>query len=202
MALVSFYVLEGPERGTLFADLPTPLTIGREEDNAIRLNDERISRFHAKLQDDAGQVILTDLESTNGTRVNGRPVQLRVLRPGDQILLGRSLLLFGKPSEILERGWQDAGFAGDEQTIRRQPGGSDASPEPASDLPPGFENTPLFAEGAPPLPRGLRALHAAQLADLLAHLHDEITQILVASEEAGNDAGEGEREAMLVPWPR
>lgn len=83
--------------------------IGREEGNHLRLNDERVSRFHAKVQMDNGDVILTDLESTNGTRVNGKAVQIRRLRPGDQIWMGRSLLLFGSPEEIAAR---MAGLAG------------------------------------------------------------------------------------------
>src|SRR5579872_6377445 len=100
MARITIQVLEGFERGRVFGDLSTPITIGREEDNTIQLNDERVSRFHVKIQEDAGRVILTDLESTNGTRINGHPVQMRVLQFGDQLSIGRSLLLYGSPSEI------------------------------------------------------------------------------------------------------
>ena len=64
MAQVSFQVLDGLERGVVFTDLQTPITIGREDDNDIRLNDERVSRFHAKVQEDDGHIILTDLQST------------------------------------------------------------------------------------------------------------------------------------------
>ena len=95
MPTVTFQVLEGIDKGRVFRDLPTPVTIGREEGNVLRLNDERVSRFHAKVQFDNDDVILTDLESTNGTRVNGNVVQIRRLRPGDRIGVGRSLLLFG-----------------------------------------------------------------------------------------------------------
>ena len=42
--------------------------------------------------------MLTDLESTNGTRVNGENVQLWILRYGDLIAMGRSVLLFGSPA--------------------------------------------------------------------------------------------------------
>ena len=61
----------GPIGDAIFDDVPTPLTIGREEGNPIQLNDERISRFHLKIQEDEGKLVLTDLESTNGTKVNG-----------------------------------------------------------------------------------------------------------------------------------
>src|SRR5437588_522921 len=75
MPLVTFRVLEGIDKGRIFRDLPTPVTVGREEGNMLRLNDERVSRFHAKVQFDNNETILTDLESTNGTRVNGNVIQ-------------------------------------------------------------------------------------------------------------------------------
>ena len=106
MALVTISILEGLERGRTFRDLETPVTIGREEDNVIQLNDERVSRIHAKLQEDRGQVILTDLNSTNGSRVNGHPVQLRVLQPGDHVQIGRCTLLFGSDAQIAEHAQQ------------------------------------------------------------------------------------------------
>src|SRR3954463_8015958 len=103
MPPVTFQVLEGIDKGRVFRDLSTPVTIGREEGNVLRLNDERVSRFHAKVQFDNGEVIITDLESTNGTRVNGNVVQIRRLRAGDRIGVGRSLILFGSEKEIRER---------------------------------------------------------------------------------------------------
>src|SRR3954467_6922127 len=103
MRPVSFLVLEGVDKGRLFRDLPIPVTIGREEGNGLRLNDERVSRFHAKVQMEDGDVILTDLDSTNGTRVNGTAIQIRRLRPGDQVAIGRSMLLFGTMEEIAAR---------------------------------------------------------------------------------------------------
>jgi pSer/pThr/pTyr-binding forkhead associated (FHA) protein len=103
MTKLTFQVLEGVDRGRVFREVPAPVTIGREEGNLLRLNDERVSRFHAKVQLDSDDIILTDLESTNGTRVNGRVVQIRRLRAGDRISVGRSLLLFGSNEEIAAR---------------------------------------------------------------------------------------------------
>src|SRR5262249_32846389 len=103
MPLVTFQVLEGVDKGRVYRDLPTPVTIGREEGNVLRLNDERVSRFHAKVQVDNNEIILTDLDSTNGTRVNNNMVQIRRLRPGDRVAIGRSLLLFGSEDEIAAR---------------------------------------------------------------------------------------------------
>src|SRR5690349_13398604 len=103
MPAVTFQVLEGIDKGRVYRDLLTPVTIGREEGNIVRLNDERVSRFHAKVQVDNNEIILTDLDSTNGTRVNNNVVQIRRLRPGDRVGIGRSLLLFGSEQEIAAR---------------------------------------------------------------------------------------------------
>ena len=62
MALITLRVLDGADRGRVFEDVPTPLTIGREEGNPVQLNDERISRFHLKIQEDQEKVVLTDLD--------------------------------------------------------------------------------------------------------------------------------------------
>src|ERR1700761_8655983 len=69
MRTVTFLVLEGVDKGRVYKDLPIPVTIGREEGNGLRLNDERVSRFHAKVQIEDADIILTDLDSTNGARV-------------------------------------------------------------------------------------------------------------------------------------
>lgn|GEM_PF-600347 len=100
---MTFQILEGVDRGRVFKDLPIPVTIGREEGNGLRLDDQRVSRFHAKVQMEDGDIILTDLDSTNGTRVNGMAVQIRRIRPGDQISIGRTVLLFGTLEELARR---------------------------------------------------------------------------------------------------
>lgn len=103
MGLITLRILDGADRGRLFEEVPTPLTVGREEGNSVQLNDERISRFHLKIQDDQDSIVLTDLESTNGTKVNGESVQLWILRPGDVVTLGRTVLLYGSREEIARR---------------------------------------------------------------------------------------------------
>ncbi len=103
MKSITLRVLDGADRGRVFETAQTPITIGREEGNSIQLNDERVSRFHLKIQLDHEDLVLTDLESTNGTKVNNEEVQLRILRYGDMISVGRSTLLFGTRSEISKR---------------------------------------------------------------------------------------------------
>lgn len=103
MATVTLRIIDGPDRGKVFEHLCVPVSIGREEGNSVQLNDERVSRFHLKIQEDQERLVLTDLESTNGTRVNGETVQLWVLRPGDVVVIGRSVLVVGSRDDIARR---------------------------------------------------------------------------------------------------
>jgi len=71
----------------------TPLTIGRSSDNGLALDDSRVSRHHARLRARHGMLILTDLDSTNGVRVNGVRVAEVALGVGDQIEIGDTILV-------------------------------------------------------------------------------------------------------------
>jgi predicted component of type VI protein secretion system len=189
MASITIQVLEGFERGRIFTELPTPVTIGREEDNTIQLNDERVSRFHVKIQEDAGRVILTDLESTNGTRINGHPVQMRVLQFGDQMSIGRSLLLYGSPQQIDEqvRPVESTGASGEEphdfratlRAIPPGPEGTSGAGAPQSD----DDMKELFPNGPPEIPADLKMAQTAQLSDLVAYVHDELAQFVDSAVE-------------------
>lgn len=202
MVEVTIRVLEGLERGRVFAHLPTPVTIGREDDNHIQLNDDRVSRFHAKLQEDDGKIILTDLDSTNGTRVNGHPIQMRVLQVGDVLAIGRCLLAIGdvrggatgadasrieKLESSTAQGMDDEGNEADENI-------DFLSPQTAMN-PEGGE---LFPTGAPEPPIDLRPLQRAQLSDLLAYLHERIGSIVQnATEEVDRTSG---ARTMRCDW--
>ncbi len=169
MGRVTFQVLDGLERGRTFRDLSTPVKIGREEENDIRLNDERVSRFHAKVQEQEGRFILTDLESTNGTRVNGHPVTMHVLQVGDQVHIGRCLLVFGSPEQLAERAEPNAEGANR---------GTVAGLEDRATMP-GEEDCPdLFPDGPPPLPSRLNGVQAAEMEDLLAYIHTMLLRAL------------------------
>lgn len=190
MPAVTFQVLEGIDKGRIFREVPTPITIGREEGNLLRLNDERVSRFHAKIQFDNNEIIITDLESTNGTRVNGNVVQIRRLQPGDRIGVGRSLLLFGSEQEIRARIETQSGTRqGNIPT-----GATFMSPGtlPAHSLNTGLDDLDielgptqnvtveqgnLFIGGRalPPLPQKLGPSNAARLAEILDFLHRHLT---------------------------
>lgn len=71
-----------------------PVTIGRMPDCVIALSDPNVSRHHAEVSREGGEVIVTDLGSTNGTKVNGAPVRHRQLSDGDVVTVGRTALRF------------------------------------------------------------------------------------------------------------
>jgi len=69
-----------------------PIRIGRAPECELVLRDSRVSRRHARLAPRDGVLVLTDLGSTNGTRVNGHRVSEVVLGAGDRILVGETTL--------------------------------------------------------------------------------------------------------------
>ena len=195
MAEITLRVLEGADRGRVYENLATPITIGREEGNSIQLNDERISRFHVKVQDDQDKLVLTDLESTNGTKVNSQDCQVRILRYGDLIAVGRSVLLFGSREQIAER----------LAALRREAGGDgaakDQSPQrPSLDFELNYSGdldmqSTLHTLQPPDLPDRLSPGQAAQLYELLEYVHQRIRD-LIASAAMPKDS-EPERSAPV-----
>jgi FhaA, N-terminal domain/FHA domain len=74
---------------------PGGATIGRSRQCDVVLEDANISRQHAELRPRGGSWVLTDLGSTNGSRLNGHQVERsEVVRPGDEIELGATVLRF------------------------------------------------------------------------------------------------------------
>jgi hypothetical protein len=174
MGNVTLRVLHGADRGRIFDHLPTPVTIGREEGNSIQLNDERISRYHLKLQEDNDKIVLTDLESTNGTKVNGEDIQVRIVRDGDLISVGRSLLLVGSHSDIDRRIAEIAAkLPAHAEARARQMGErlqriASHDSDVIEDL--SEVRTPLLPGGPPPLPGRLSPAQSAELAELLNYV--------------------------------
>jgi predicted component of type VI protein secretion system len=180
MAQITLRLLDGADRGKIFDDLPTPVTIGREEGNSIQLNDERVSRFHLKIQSDRDKIVLTDLQSTNGTRVNGEDIQLRILRFGDLITVGRSTLLFGSRDEIAAR----------LKELRPQPEEPTAGqPDDGNEDAEGFEvddawekdpevQKTLHRLRPPALPEGLSPGQAAEVSELIEYVHLRLRELI------------------------
>jgi pSer/pThr/pTyr-binding forkhead associated (FHA) protein len=81
-------IVAGPDRGVAFKLLSQRITLGREDDNDISLNDPRCSRHHAVIETLNGEVILKDKGSQNGLIVNGVPCREAKLRAGDVFSMG------------------------------------------------------------------------------------------------------------------
>jgi hypothetical protein len=71
-----------------------PATIGRDPDCTIPLDSRMVSKAHALVEFRDGDYTIQDLESANGTRVNGEATSVRVLEPGDRIEVGDVELTF------------------------------------------------------------------------------------------------------------
>ncbi|MCL5048186.1 MAG: DUF3662 and FHA domain-containing protein [Firmicutes bacterium] len=71
-----------------------PITIGRLPECAVTLNDHNVSRRHAQVFRDGDAIMIADLDSTNGTKVNGQSITQVRLNDGDVIMIGTSRIYF------------------------------------------------------------------------------------------------------------
>src|SRR5262245_20308516 len=98
--------ISGSRKGTVFALSEPEIAVGRDATNAICLNELSVSRRHSLIKVDsavanppeteveASQFTILDLDSHNGTFVNGVPIKEQILTDGDQIAIGDAVLLF------------------------------------------------------------------------------------------------------------
>lgn len=98
-------LLGGPQIGksigasTSIPEPPGKVVIGRAETCQLVLNDPDVSREHAEVVRDFDGVTIKNLESKNGVIVQGNNVAQRRLRDGDEIVLGKTRLLFEEPAD-------------------------------------------------------------------------------------------------------
>ncbi|PYV37603.1 MAG: sigma-54-dependent Fis family transcriptional regulator [Acidobacteria bacterium] len=86
--------IAGPSKGGTFMLTEEELLIGRDPTNQLSMEDSSVSWQHCLIKREAGQFSIKDLESRNGTFVNGVPLQERSLEDGDQIKIGDCVFLF------------------------------------------------------------------------------------------------------------
>lgn len=94
------HVIEGPVAGQEFLLELLPLSIGRDPKNNLVLDDSNVSRFHAEIRDVEGQIIVVDLGSTNGIKVNGALVTEHRLQDHDILQIGDSIFEFLLPDSM------------------------------------------------------------------------------------------------------
>lgn len=80
--------------GRAFAVGSEDLTLGRDGACTISLSDSDVSRQHARIVRTGNSHVLVDMESTNGTKLNGKPVSEATLRDGDTLVLGATSLRY------------------------------------------------------------------------------------------------------------
>ena len=86
--------IAGPMKDSSFALPQGEVSIGRDAGNVLPVADPSVSRRHCVLKAEAGRFVVADLDSRNGTLINGTAVKEQSLRHGDQISVGDSVFLF------------------------------------------------------------------------------------------------------------
>ena len=217
MALVTVRIIDGPDRGKEFHQIATPITIGREEGNLIQLNDHRVSRHHLKIHESGNTVLMTDLQSTNGTKINGELVRVWQLQPGDLVTAGQSILLFGSAAEIAERlailkgsdlsAAVSMGTGGDESNFltrtldTKAPMGMRSSQLLAKEIFSGMGASELLVlQKLPPpaLPIDMSPQQAAQLEAFLQYLHIRLRHLIATVRSTSLSPGESPTNGKIT----
>ncbi len=110
----------GQHKGGEFPLRPNrEIVIGRGSEFDMVLDEDMVSRRHARLSTFHGQIVLQDLKSTNGTFVNGERISVSRLKPGDRVLIGNSVMELveaGAPGVVAATEPSSPGFDADAPT--------------------------------------------------------------------------------------
>ena len=80
-----------------------PFTVGRDDENKLHIDSTAVSRFHAVLFAENGEHFVQDMESTNGTYLNGKRVKKAKINPGDKVTVANiDIVVEGSPSPLEE----------------------------------------------------------------------------------------------------
>jgi two-component system NtrC family sensor kinase len=94
----SLFVIQGHNKGARY-DLAAhegSVSIGRESGNFVQLDDNEVSRRHAEIRRVGDTFVVGDLKSSNGTYLNNRKIERSELASGDQIQIGRTVMVYSK----------------------------------------------------------------------------------------------------------
>ena len=86
--------LQGPEAGRTYSLAPEATVLGRQHDSTICLLGRAISRHHARITRENDGWVIEDLDSSNGTFLNGEMINAAKLRHGDTVGVGDCKLEF------------------------------------------------------------------------------------------------------------
>ncbi len=169
----------GPRKGQTISLTEDEVIVGRESSAGLCLADLSVSRYHCRIRSQDGHLQIVDLESLNGTFVNGLPVSARLLEHGDQIRIGDSCFSFllqdeALPPAVTSVPWdEDAGITGETVELRRE----DAIfPQSGAQL-----VSPRLVESLNALLKISTAIHSVQEpAKLAGHLLELIFEVIPA----------------------
>jgi two-component system, cell cycle response regulator len=99
-------VLAGSNVGEMYRLEEGETFLGRGQSVSVRLTDDGISRKHARIFQQEGEVLIEDLQSSNGTIVNGAPVTTQLLKDGDKIRIGSTTILKFTYNDQLDESFQ------------------------------------------------------------------------------------------------
>lgn len=155
MPTASLLVIQGVDQGTRFEIESGRIRLGRGAQNEIRILDTEVSRRHATVSAQGDRYILQDDNSSNGSFVNGQPVRSQVLRNGDQVQIGRTILLFQAA------GADASSLVAERVDLLSEPGEDRSQIIGALDSAAGFALAQQVAAGVPPAhaDSSLRALY-------------------------------------------
>ncbi len=104
VSAATLLVIQGSDQGRQFEVTDPPAWIGRGTTNEVRILDTEVSRSHALIvRTEQGEWLIRDAGSSNGTFVNGQPIKEQQLLNGDQVQVGRSILLFRESTTSLPK---------------------------------------------------------------------------------------------------
>src|SRR5207237_5308995 len=92
----------GALKGAEFPIGTIEFTIGRQQDNDVCLEDDLVSRRHCAIRLLDGRAVARDLQSRNGTYVNGEAISEKVLRQSDVLRVGSSTFIYKERDDIEE----------------------------------------------------------------------------------------------------
>lgn len=95
----TLFVIRGTDQGCRFELNEPMLRLGRDPASAIQIHDTEVSRQHAEIRRIGSGYAIVDLNSSNGTYINGQRVRQQQLNSGDQLQVGSTLMLYTGPAE-------------------------------------------------------------------------------------------------------
>ncbi|MDQ7780259.1 MAG: FHA domain-containing protein [Planctomycetota bacterium] len=116
----------GTEKGRIYEISEKPLTMGRDASESIQIMDHGVSRQHAEVFKIGEMYFIRDLGSTNGTFVNDVKINEELLRAGDQIRIGSTVLVFEDVAHLMQEAESQVDYEAKEE--------ADASPSTTLEL--------------------------------------------------------------------